>query len=204
MELKLDGSLRKDEFLQAVKLGNHPIAKNSQFKMDLWTLLLLAGGAIIAISVGEIIVNPDYYLLALLGAIIGAILVTVGLKVRAAISQIWDKNEAIRARREGLVTDEYIELRNLAGQSRLQWSALSGYGEIQDIIVLYQGVTLALPITKRFFGTETEWLQFKSLVAERLPLTHRINPMSRGNLLAWLLIIVAAVLLAVQLSRGTK
>jgi hypothetical protein len=204
MELKLDGSLSKDEFLQAVKLGNHPIAKNSQFKMDLWALLLLAGGAIIAISVGEIIVNPDYYLLALLGATIGAILVTVGLKVRAAISQIWDKNEAIRACREGLVTDEYIELRNLAGQSRLQWSALSGYGEIQDIIVLYQGVTLALPITKRFFGTETEWLQFKSLVAERLPLTHRINPMSRGNLLVWLLIIVAAVLLAVELSRGTK
>ena len=93
MQINLDGTLTKDEFLQAAKLGNHPISKNAHFRIEPWLLLLLAGLVIIGLAIGGMIVNLDYYPIELVSAIFGAILVIFGLKLRNPWARVWDKNE---------------------------------------------------------------------------------------------------------------
>ena len=200
MEIKIDGSLTKDEFLRAAKLVNRPIRKETQFRVDLWVLIFLVGLTALGLSIWGTTVDRSYYPLEVLGFVIGLALAMVGLKLRAAISQLWDKNEALRARREGLATDEYIELKTPTIQSRYQWSGFIGYGETEEVVVLFLlGVAQAMTFSRRFFQSEADWLQFKSLVAEKLPLTHRINPINRGDFLIWLLIFISVIAIAVNL-----
>jgi hypothetical protein len=204
MEIKLDGTLTKDEFLQAAKLGNHPVTKNLHFRIELWLLLLLAGLVIIGLGIGGMIVNLDYYPIELVSTIFGAVLVVIGVKIRNAVAQVWDKNETLRAHCEGLVTDDFIEMRTPTSESRLQWSELSGYGEFHEVIVLFRGTTLAIPFSKRFFQGESEWLQFKTLVAGKLARTHRINPVSWANFLIWIIIAVSAIIFGFKLIESSK
>jgi len=204
MQVKLDGTLTKDEFLQAAKLGNHPISKNAHFNIELWILFLLAGLVIIGLAIGGMTVNMAYYPIELVSAIFGAILVLLGLKIRNPWARVWDKNETLHAHCDGLVSDDSIEMRTPTSESRLQWSELSGYGEFHGVIVLFRGTTLAIPFSKRFFQSEEEWLQFKTLVAGKLALTHRIDPISRVNILIWIIIAASAILLVFKIIGNPK
>jgi hypothetical protein len=107
--------------------------------------------------------------------------------------KLWEKNDAFRIRREGLVTDKYIEIHTLTSQTKLLWSDFNGYGEYQDVVVLYQGDLIAHPFSARFFQNDGEWQQFKSIVTVKLQLTHRVNEFSRDNLFVYLLILIAII-----------
>jgi hypothetical protein len=205
MEIKIDGSLTKEEFLRSVKLVNRPITKRTQFRFDLWILILLVGLAAVGLSIWGMTINRDYYPLEFIGFVIGLALAIFGLKLRTAISQLWDKNEALRAHREGLATDEYIELKTQTIQSRYQWSGFSGYGEYEEVVVLFlQGAAQAMTFSRRFFQSDTDWLQFKSLVEAKLPLTHRIKPVNRGDIFIWLLILISVIAIVVNLFMKPK
>ncbi len=191
MEVKFGGVLTKDEFLRAARLIDHPLSKKPQVKIDLWALLIFAASVLAGAGLWQIVSSPAIYLIGVVLIVAGIIFAGAGLRLRTALAQLWDKNDAFRAKRDVVVTDDHIEIHTSSGQSRLRWSDFSGYGEYQGLLVLFRGAGIAHTFPARFFQSEAEWLQFKALTTERLPLTHRVGAINWANVVVWALIIIS-------------
>ncbi len=203
MEIKLDGALTKEDFLRAMKLANHPILKKGQW-VEIWILLLAAGAIMIGAGILGMAVMMEYFPAEIVLIAFGMIFVFIGLRLSRAAAEQWEKIEGLRAHREGVVTDDYIEMSMPTSQHHIQWKEFNGYGEYQEVVVLFQGTSLATPFSRRLFQSDSEWRQFKSLAAEKLPLSHQVNPARPGNLLVWLLIIIAIAVAVLEITQGSR
>ena len=202
MDIRFGGVLTKEEFLAAIKLSNRPISPRT--RIDLWILLVLAGLALVGIGVWLAFSEQALYPIAFLIFIVGLVLFVIGFKLRATFDQLWDKNDAYRVRRDVTANDDFIEIHNSSGQVQLRWQDFSGYGEYQEVMVLFQGPTISHPFPKRFFLNEMDWPQFKALVVKKLPLTHQVTALERPNLLVWIILILAVIMLLWKLIGSPK
>ncbi len=202
MEINIKGTLSKEEFLKTAVLANHPILKKNRYRLDLWVILLFSGLLLICLSVLGVIADPDYYPLVLVGTIAGLILITIAVKLRNAVSQLWKTRYASDPPQfEGRITEEFIDLHDPTSQARYLWSNFTGYGEYREIVVLVRD-SLAFPFPRHFFQSESDWQQFKALVQEKLPLTHQVKPIRPGNILIWLLLLFSISVLLFELYRN--
>ena len=193
MNIKFEGSLTKDEFKSTVKLANRPILKNPGFRFDLWIILLIAGVVIFAIGLRMLFVEGN---LSSGVMVLGAIVFSFGMKTRNAINRAWDEFQKTDTKREGVITDNYLETRSSVGNSQTLWTGISGYGEYQNMIVLFQS-GVAYPFSVRFFENEADWKEFRKFISSKLPVTHKVQPgfINSSNWFVWLLLILSVALM---------
>ena len=117
----------------------------------------------------------------------------IGVKAQGLSHKLWEQNEAVRARRHGKITDQGVEVYTPFGQTGLRWADLTGYGECNEILVLFQGTSMVIPFPRHFFAGDEEWQQFKTAVTERLTLTHQATKVnvSIAQVPVYVLILIA-------------
>ena len=193
MNIRFEGSLTKEEFKDTAKLANCPVLKKSGFTMDLWIILLLAGVGLIAFALRMLFIEANMSS-GVLVAVLGAIVFSFGMKSRKAIDRAWDEFQKTDLRREGIVTDDYLEIRSSAGNSQAFWPGFSGYGEYRNILILFQG-GVAYPFSSRFFQNETDWQEIRKFISDKLPLTHKVQPgpINSSNWFVWFMIILSVI-----------
>ena len=195
MNIRFEGSLTKDEFKNSIKLANRPILKYTGFHFDLWIILLLAGIVIIAYGLRMLFIEEKMSS-GVMVAVTGAIVFSFGMKTRKAIERAWDEFQKTDTKREGVITDDYLETRSSVGNSQTLWTGISGYGEYQNMIVLFQS-GVAYPFSPRFFQNETDWQEFRKFISNKLPITHKVQPgfINSSNWFVWLLLILSVALM---------
>jgi hypothetical protein len=201
MEIRFKGSLNKQEFLDVALLANRPI-KNGSFTFDLWLFLVIVGAVLIAVSVGAFI-NGNA-VLASVGMLAGLALLVFGYRLGQVIPQSWDTNEAIRAEREGLITEKQVEIHSKHGEIRVPWDDFIGYGEYKGVIYLaFTGEGFFFPAS--FFASKADWEAFRELVQSKLSVSHEVKPFSwrwflpagpfkQGYILMAIIIAIAVIL----------
>jgi hypothetical protein len=207
MEIRFEGALTKDEFLSISKLGQsyHGQSKNLT-PVNMPVILMVVGTGLAAIgawlwTVFKPQASVPGLFTSLLLIILGILAIGFGVKLRGYWSQVWEQNEALRSHREGTITEQGLEVHTPFGQTKLEWKELSGYGEYDGILVLYQGTATGYPIPRRFFESEEGWQSALSVVAERLERTHQVQESSPriANILIWGLILAALVLILIRI-----
>lgn len=193
MNIPFAGSLTKEEFKDAVKLGQRPLSKKSVAFIDVWVILLLLGAGVIVMGLRMLFITenlPGGFVVVMLGIIV----LIFSLKFQKAVDQTWAQYKKTDLRREGSITDEYLEIWNSTGNSQVFWTGFSGYGEYNGVLVLFQG-PIGYPFSARFFRTETDWQEFRKFVTGRFPVSHRVQDGLNlsSNWYIWLLIILAIV-----------
>ena len=199
MNIKFEGSLTKEEFKDSVKLANRPIKENN-VNIDFWVVLVLAGTLLAFAGLRLLFASQNTGLGVFLLAG-GVVLFMFGMKLRAAVDRAWEELQKTDAKREGLITEEYLEIRNSVSNSQNLWTGFNGYGEYRNLLLLFQG-NVAYPFSIRFFQNETDWQEFRKFVVSKLPMTHQIqsNMMNSSNRLLLLLFLFSAGLIFVYLT----
>ena len=170
IEIHFGEALTLDEFSQALKIGARPIMPQSGFSMDIWLLLLLAGSAMVLSGGWAVLALAQQWGVYLFLA--GLFMAVIGVRTRKTPQELWKRNESYRARREGVITDDSIEITTPTGFSRLEWADFSGFGEYEDVFVLFLDTSVEAIFSQRFFQSEEDWLQFKDLAAQKLERSH--------------------------------
>jgi hypothetical protein len=201
MEIPFEGTLTKDEHLDAVQIAKKPIPGEGKIVLEPWRALVVIGGILTPISIWQMFLvitqSQGGGIAGLLLLVIGVFIIMLGVRLRATPHQLWEQNASLRERRAGKITDDAVEIITSLGEFRLPWTSLTGYGEYKEIIVLFQGA-LNMPFPKRFFENEETWDSFRSLVAEKLEISHRVVPIKRSQILLYLIIAIALIALLVQ------
>jgi len=194
MNIRFEGSLTQAEFKDAVKLANRPLLKNMGFHLDLWIILFIAGVVIFAIGLRMLFAEGNLSS-GVMVLVLGAIVFSFGMKTRNAIDRAWDEFQKTDTKREGMITDDYLETRSSVGNSQTLWTGISGYGEYQNVIVLFQN-GVAYPFSSRFFRNETDWQEFRKFISNKLPVTHKIQTgfVNSSNWLVWILLMLSMAL----------
>lgn len=207
MEIRFEGALTKDEFLSISKLGQSYRGQSKNLTpVNMSVVLMVVGASLAAIgawlwTVFKQQTSVSGLSISLLLIILGVLAIGFGVKLRGVWSKVWEQNEALRSHREGTITDQGLEVHTPFGQTKLQWQELSGYGEYDGILVLYQGTTTGYPIPRRFFESEDGWQSALSIVTERLEKTHQVQESSPriANILVWGLILATLVLILIRI-----
>lgn len=205
MEIRFSESMTKEEYLQAVKLGTRRIRTRTSYTIDMWLLQIL-GGSMLLLS-GSWLAFFKMQAWGIILFVAGIFMVVLGVKLRQTAEDFWQKNEYLHMRREGVIHDTGMESTTLKGFSRLDWEDFSGYGEYKDVFVLFQGTSLGMVFSRRFFKSDEDWQQFKNLAAQKLQRTHQVKQdhtqLDRGdvkkNWVVWLL--VAGAIIAMLIHR---
>jgi hypothetical protein len=174
MEIRFEGTLTKDEWLSISKLGQSYRGQSKNLTpVNTSVLLMVVGAGLAAIGAWLwMVFKPQASVaglfISLLLVILGLMAIGFGVGLRSFWSKVWDQNEALRSHRHGTITDQGLKVHTPFGHADLQWKDLSGYGEYDEILVLYQGTTTGYPIPRRFFESEDEWRSALAAVADRL------------------------------------
>jgi hypothetical protein len=194
VNITFEGTLTKDDFKSTVKLANRPILKTSGVHIDFWVALISFGLILIAIGLRMMFGNGNTGFSALV-LVAGAVFFVLGLKTRNAVERAWEQFQKTDMKREGVITDDYLELRSSISSSQTQWSGFSGYGEIEDGIVLFQNA-VAYSFPARFFQNQADWQRFREFVSHRFPMTHKVQSgrLHAGNWIIWLLLLLSAAI----------
>jgi hypothetical protein len=90
--------------------------------------------------------------------------------LRFQVRRQWRNNKAMQQPVAGVVTEEGITW-NVDGLStaRVPWSLLLRYREQPTLVLVYQGLNQVFYFFRHYFATETDWVEFRGLVASRLP-----------------------------------
>lgn len=172
MNIKFEGSLTKDEYKSAIKLADRPLLTGIGIRLDLWMVFFVVG--LVTFVMGLWILLGDSNLISgIIAAILGAVVFLLGLKYRNALDQAWNEFQKTDTKREGVITNDYLETRSSTYHCQILWEGISGYGEHQNVIVLFQG-ELAHPFSPRFFQNDSEWQEFKKFVTGKFTLTHKL------------------------------
>jgi hypothetical protein len=125
--------------------------------------------------------------------------------VRTALDRAWEESAKNNPKLEGIVTDEYLEIRGPDGMSQVFWTAFSGYGEASQILVLIRDTT-GYPFSARFFQSEADWQEFRKFIASKLNTTHKLdrNFFRTPTILLAGWIIVSIIMVVLVLRAGAK
>jgi hypothetical protein len=173
MEINFRGALTLDEFIQGMKLSSKPISSQSKFRLDSWLLLVLAGSLMTVIGGWVTFFSAQDWGMYLFLA--GLFVAVIGIRLRKTPQELWKRNEIYRAQREGVIKDGGVETTTEMGRSLLKWTDFTGYGEYQDVLVLFLDASVEVIFSQRFFQSEEEWGQFKTLVAQKLERSHEVR-----------------------------
>jgi len=180
MEIAFSGALTLDEFTQGMKLNTRPVVQQEKSRLDTWLLVVVAGSLMTVIGVLMVIFTELQWSVYLFLA--GLFAALIGSRMRKTPQELWKRNPGYREQREGVINDEGVVVTTPAGSSRLAWSDLSGFGEYKDVVVLFQDDEFEVILSQRFFQSEAEWEQFKTLVAQKLVCSHKVQ----GNFKAFI------------------
>ena len=176
MEIHFKGTYSKEEFLAASALGRSPILKKSQTIVDAWVILAFIGGVLVIAGVS---IGFSGRPLGALLAVLGIFAIVYGLRLRHAPLKLWEQSKGAVSEWSGTITEEGIQVSTYVGQHYHPWSELTGYGEHQDVIVLFHDPVVTITIPKSFIATEDEWNRFRDEVSQRLSVTHSVRPLPR-------------------------
>lgn len=205
MNIKFEGTLTKDEFKSTVKLANRPILKTNGVHIDFWVSLLSIGMILTAIALRMLFVNANMGP-GVMVLVTGALFFVFAMKARGAVDRTWDEYQKMDMGRAGVVTEDYIEMRNSTSNSQTLWSGFSGYGEFQDGIALFQN-SVVHSFPSRFFQSESDWQEFKQLTTNKLPMTHKLQSgqlKASNRIIVLLFLLTAALTVLLNFLRDTK
>jgi small-conductance mechanosensitive channel len=207
MEIKLDGYITEEQFILARKLGQSKIRTEEssngkkqriklRFSIEGWLVFLLAGGVLAVIAI-VLLINLNIFSGALI-AILAFFMIIIGFKAKISLEDIWKSIDGTKI--SGRITSDEIELATPTAQSRFTWNSFSGYGEEGEIVLLILKNSFQTQIISRnFFSHDQDWQEFKTTIAQYLPLTHSLqqNKLS-GNekLQLWLLAVFTIVIVS--------
>jgi hypothetical protein len=204
VELRFEGILTKDEFLNTSRLATRPLAnrplarKKVVITFDLWPVLTAMGVVLVATGIWQMAQMQQANIISLM---LGLVLFVFGMKLRAAPQTLWEQNETFREQREGRITERAVEIHTPTGQARLLWTDFVGYGEYEDIVVLFQDPAFGIPFPKRFFRSEAEWNAFTAMVTRKLQVSHQITSIEQPSPLILIILAVAVIAVLLQ-SQG--
>jgi len=196
MELTFSGAMTKEDYLSSLKLSIRPISKKGIDHWELWIVLFWFAGAIGLVGIYVLLVSFELFAVWVVLFALSAILGALGLKLRKAPDKYWEENKTLQAPYEGKITNAGIEVRNLHGQSNLQWSNFSGYGEYREVVVLFCGKTHFHPFPRSLFADDNDWEAFREVVGSKLTKSHQVLPFKRSQILVWILIAVSVIVWA--------
>ena len=205
MNIKFEGSVTKQEFKNAAKLLNHPISKKTGLSIDSWVMLMIIGIVLIAISIRLLFVEQNFGTGSLFAAV-GAVVFSYGMKVRTAVDRLWEESQKNNVKLEGTITDDYLEVQSQEGTSRILWTAFSGYGEYDGVVLLIRNNT-GHPFSARLYLSEEDWQEFRKFITNKFTVTHKVAAtfLATTNLYVLGMIIFSAIMfILVLLRRGEK
>lgn len=173
MNIKFEGSLTKEEFESTVKLANRPILKSNTVHIEFWVSLVTIGLILAAIGLRLLFVNANMAT-GVIVLVASALFFVFGMRTRGSIGRAWNEYQITDMSRAGVITDDYIEIRNSISSSQTLWNGFSGYGEFRDGIALFQN-SVVHSFPSRFFQSEADWQEFNALIAKKLPMTHKFQ-----------------------------
>ncbi len=174
MELSFDGSLTKKDFISAVKLANRSIAKKSLLRVDPWIPSLILGALLFVGGPYAFLFGPDHNLYIMAGPMILGMLV-ITTTVSGMPGNVWNSKPEVRSRMQGKVTEKGLVFIHPNGQLTMDWEGYKGYGEYRDVVDLFNEGGTATIFARTFFKTDQEWMDFKEMVGNRLPITHDVS-----------------------------
>jgi len=200
-------ALTRDEFLAATTLSRRPVRRGrSTILVDVWVTLVAAGSAVAGVAAWQLLARTSAGWVV--GILLGAVLIRIGLQLRAVPGKAWDNNEPLRATRRGSISEEAVVLETKGGESRLTWEDLTGYGEVGDMVVLFYGSLGWMPFPRRVFRSEDGWGAFRGLVSRKLERSHGIRGDGLGKpsraIVALLVVMVIAVAIVVLDASASK
>lgn len=204
MDIRYSGSLTKDDYLALLKLNSRPILKKGGFHFDFWVLFAVIGVILVLLSVASIFYRqpfgPDPQPWNLLELVLGTIMLVLGLKIRAVPSRFWEENKDSISMVDGRISDDGIEVHTANGDLTLKWPEISGYGDYGGLIVLYKLPAFALPFLERFFENHEDWLAFRRLIGDSLPLTHHVEQRGiarPGSPIVYVLLLISVIVMLI-------
>jgi hypothetical protein len=169
MQINFSGQITKKEFVNAIK-----VHYNQQFK----TIKIIFGIILIIVFFGAILVlfskipasGPDkisYYLPFFIFIIT---ILTSPWWLFMTIAPAYDKKENIyNAMIHGTVDDQGITIFTKNSSAITNWAAFLTYQISEDYLLLYLGKNNFNIFTRGLFSTEADWLEFQTMVKQKLP-----------------------------------
>jgi hypothetical protein len=89
---------------------------------------------------------------------------------RYYVRRHWKSNKLMQQPIKGTVSDEGLnwEVEGLLS-SHVPWDLFLRYRESPDMLLIYQGINQVFYFFPRFFENESQWQEFRELVAKKLP-----------------------------------
>lgn len=199
MEIQFGGQMLRDDFFKANRVAERINTKGSIF--PLWALLAGSGGLLILGSIWQMVVDPSTFQLITLAVTIGILYIVLGIKIKKSAGEYWEKNEFLRTRYEGIISEEKIDIHIPTAHFHFLWSDIKSYGASEDVVVLFQHSGTGHIFCSRFFKNENDWLEFRKMLALKIPIQAAANvsgaDRSRSFLTALLLLLGIAVMLII-------
>ncbi len=199
MELKLDGCIKKEQYLLGTKLSLRAIpTSGNKLVFELWIFMMVVG--IVSLIAGAGVWLSHNFIVSIILIVFGAVFIKLGFELKKLPEKAWKSIEGLHI--TGSVTEEGIELITSNGQSHFKWDDLSGFGAENDIVLLVpKGPNSAFIIPKQYFSNALSWQVFNHLVSERLPITHSLSqdkvPFEKTNPFLYILLGIVTLMLLI-------
>ncbi|HET9217796.1 MAG TPA: YcxB family protein [Terriglobia bacterium] len=93
-----------------------------------------------------------------------------GPPARLGVHRAWTSNKLIQRSVQGAVSEEGMKW-SIEGisSSEIPWDLLLRYRASNSMVLLYQGANQYYCVLRRYFVNDSDWADFKKIVADKLP-----------------------------------
>lgn len=160
------------------------------WSMIVFFALLAAGAAVLCIRAGEAIWPAVGFL-----GMDAFILLMLGIRERS-FRKTWASHKLLRARVQGVLTEDGLSLEGTHGSGRVPWSELHQWQASPRVLLIYPARNLFNILPREFFGSDEDWIAARELAAANLPFRKNARRWARiRDTFIWLMILGTFLLL---------
>ena len=162
-EIHFSGQLNETDYRSINALASRKLWAIYGFAILIFVLVDLWNG-----NLQESLLNPMATIVAWLPLVVGVPLFF--FVQRYYVRRHWQSNKVMQRPIKGTISDEGInwEIEGILS-SHIPWDLFLRYRESSNMLLVYQGVKQVFYFFPRYFANDTEWQEFRELVAKKLP-----------------------------------
>jgi hypothetical protein len=198
MEYIYQGSLNKQNILNALGMRQLSSAKTSKVVVGIWILSVITGIIFGAASIRLFQIHEPS---AVIFTIISLGYLIIGIKLFQQPKYELSYIELMTTPQDGTITEKGITNNSDVINCEMDWKYFTGFGEDGETIILLHGCIITIILIREFFKSEEQWNDVKSLINSKLQKTHgkieKVINTSRITTIISIIVIIVIMLLLI-------
>jgi len=162
MEIKFQGSYKKEEFFKGVRLANQLEGNQNRF---IWFLFFFVLGTTVVL-IYRAQVSGQWSENAILigaGTLLAGVIVGLMLRPNLTARRMWQES-GTRRRLKGRITNQSLIYEFDLGRNEISWNRIKRIKKDEDLVSLVREDGLLLIFPRHFFGRDADWRKFVKFI----------------------------------------